>query len=429
MNTASRLGLACLVLSLLVGCPKKPGTINDFVPPPDYERPLPPGMMGLSKVADKDIPDFTAACADLKGMREGVQNSLAYMSKPSSKAAYARYGPTFTHERTTESLKAFAALLDSNPSPAKLSATIREKFDVYTSVGWNGRGEVLFTGYYTPIFDASPTPTERFKYPIYRQPGDIQKNADGTIIGTYPTRKELETTQIARLAGLEMYWLADAFEVYIVHVQGSARLRMADGQLVGVGYAANNGHDYVSIGKLMLADGKIEKGGLSLRAMMDYFTAHPSDVATYTRQNPRFVFFAENPGDPRGSLNEPVIAWRSVATDKAIFPRASVVFVSAGMPRRANNFIGIVPYSGFALDQDTGGAIRAPGRCDMYMGIGEDAGELAGRTQEKGRLYYLLLKPELMPGTQPPTGMPLTALPLAPGPLPSEPPMPGGPVE
>ena len=49
---------------------------------------------------------------------------------------------------------------------------------------------------------------------------------------------------------------------------------------------------------------------------------------------------------------------------------------------------------GFALDQDTGGAIRAAGRCDVYMGVGDRAGELAGGTYREGRLYYLFVKPD-----------------------------------
>ena len=50
------------------------------------------------------------------------------------------------------------------------------------------------------------------------------------------------------------------------------------------------------------------------------------------------------------------------------------------------------PYGGFALDQDTGGGIRAAGRCDIYMGEGDQAGRLAGQTYQEGRLYYLFLK-------------------------------------
>jgi membrane-bound lytic murein transglycosylase A len=45
------------------------------------------------------------------------------------------------------------------------------------------------------------------------------------------------------------------------------------------------------------------------------------------------------------------------------------------------------------LDQDTGGAIRAPGRADIYVGVGDAAGRIAGATYAEGRLYYLFLKP------------------------------------
>jgi membrane-bound lytic murein transglycosylase A len=92
-------------------------------------------------------------------------------------------------------------------------------------------------------------------------------------------------------------------------------------------------------------------------------------------------------------LNEPVTAMRSIATDKSIFPRGALCFLEAPLPLDvAKDGQGV--YRGFVLDQDAGGAIRAPGRCDVYMGVGEEAGELAGHTWAEGRLYYLILKPE-----------------------------------
>jgi membrane-bound lytic murein transglycosylase A len=45
----------------------------------------------------------------------------------------------------------------------------------------------------------------------------------------------------------------------------------------------------------------------------------------------------------------------------------------------------------FLFDQDTGGAIRTAGRADIYLGIGPEAEELAGRTRVEGQLYYLFL--------------------------------------
>jgi membrane-bound lytic murein transglycosylase A len=108
--------------------------------------------------------------------------------------------------------------------------------------------------------------------------------------------------------------------------------------------------------------------------------------------NPRFVFFQIEKGEPRGSLNEEVTPYRSIATDKTIFPPACVAFVSTKLPFEKDGGISERPYTGFALDQDTGGAIRAAGRCDIYIGQGDKAGTLAGRTYQEGKLYYIFLK-------------------------------------
>ena len=160
---------------------------------------------------------------------------------------------------------------------------------------------------------------------------------------------------------------------------------MPSGQIETVGYAAHNGWEYQGIVQKLVADGKLSDKNINLKAMIDYFQAHPDEIDRYVNRNPRFVFFQSGQGDPRGSLNEPVIPFRTIATDKTIYPRAMFAFVSAALNRSV----------GFALDQDTGGAIRAAGRCDVYMGVGDHAGELAGGTYREGRLYYLFIKPDM----------------------------------
>ena len=104
-------------------------------------------------------------------------------------------------------------------------------------------------------------------------------------------------------------------------------------------------------------------------------------------------------GSPRGSLNEPVTPMRTIATDKSIYPRACLAFLSTNVPGIGGRMAVDRKFSGFVLDQDTGGAIRAPGRCDVYMGVGDDAGRRAGQTYEEGKLYYLFLKPSVLTGT------------------------------
>lgn len=395
----SRITILLMVLIGMVpgGCRTRPkGVIEPF----SYDKPLLPGQNALRKITNPLlVPDFTLACLDLGGLREATERSLNYLRKPSSRDFYPVSG--ITHYQAVRSLEAFAELLDSGLSGVELNAAVRERFDVYMSVGCDNKGTVLFTGYYTPIFDGSSGRTERFRYPLNKQPKDLVKGADGEISGrrssdgrivTYPSRVVIEDSRM--MAGNELVWLGDAFEAYIAHVQGSAKLRMPDGELMTVGYAASNGHEYRSISKELVKDGRLNENQLSLSAMIDFFRTHKELVDMYVQRNPRYIFFKKEEGEPRGSLNEPVTVMRTIATDKSIYPRGCLTFVSTTLPRVSGGSVVKQIYSGFALDQDTGGAIRAPGRCDVYMGVGEQAGRLAGQTYQEGRLYYLFLKPK-----------------------------------
>jgi membrane-bound lytic murein transglycosylase A len=387
------LGLLLIIAFLvLASCQKRTSLVlTDYPKPPkNYNRHLPPGELALRKITDPNqIPDYTLVCSDTDRLKEAIANSLNYMAKPSSKKFYP-YGD-ITHEQAVRSLRELENLVTLGLSPQQMNAVLRERFDTYISVGCDDQGTVLFTGYYTPIFDGSSIRTDRFKYPLYRPPADLLKDPDGTILGQkgpdgqirqYLSREDIQNSNI--LAGNELVWLSDPFEVYIVHVQGSAKIRMPSGQIETVGYAAHNGWEYQSIMQKMIADGKLSAENINLKAMIDYFKAHPDEVDMYVNKNPRFVFFRSEKGDPRGSLNEPVTPFRTIATDKTIYPRAMFAFVSVDLDRPV----------GFALDQDTGGAIRAAGRCDVYMGVGDHAGELAGGTYREGQLYYLFIKPD-----------------------------------
>jgi len=386
-----------LVCLTLIGC-----KTAQEIEAPQYDKPLPPGAHALRKITDPTmIPDMTLACYDLGSTREGIHNSLSYLSKPSSKQFFPL--ADITHDRAVASLRAMAQLLDSGLYGKKLQEAIRTRFEVYQSVGCDDMGTVLFTGYYTPIFDGSMTPSEKYKYPLYKQPTDLVKDDKGQILGQkladgsvqpYPDRREIEESGM--LKGQEIAWLADPFEAYIAHVQGSAILRTPDGEQVTLGYAATNGHEYKSVARQMIDDGLVPAEGMSLKAMIDYFKANPQQIDTYVNRNPRYVFFRADSGNPRGCLNEPVIPFRSIATDKSIYPRACLAFIKTNLPRPIGGTVRKSAYTGFALDQDAGGAIRAPGRCDVYMGTGDTAGKMAGQVYEEGKLYYLFLKPGLM---------------------------------
>jgi membrane-bound lytic murein transglycosylase A len=389
--------LVSLVFTV-IGCQKPQAA--QIISGPDYNKPLLPGQLALRKITNPaEIPDFTDGCHNLTNLSVAIDNSLNYLKKPSSKGFFPY--ADITHEQAVNSLTAFKDLLNSNLTGRQLNDAARQKFDVYMSVGCDNAGTVLFTGYYTPIFDGSTVKTAQFQYPLYRQPTDLVKGDQGQILGRkapdgsiapYPARAEIENSNM--LAGSEIVWLDDPFKVYIAQVQGSAIIKLPDGRLVTYGYAANNGHEYRSIIKELINEGKIPADKVSLGSLMDYFKGNTALVRQYTQLNPRFVFFRQtNDSSPRGSLNEPVIAYRSIATDKSIYPRACLAFFETKLPRQIGNATYVDPFAGFALDQDTGGAIRAAGRCDIYLGQGDEAGKLAGQTYQEGRLYYLFLKP------------------------------------
>jgi len=385
-----RLILPVLILGLAAGCqkPAQPLPVADIKK--DYDRPLPPGAFALRKVDPSMYPNFGDGWFRAKGtgLREAVQYSIAYMNKPSSKK-YFPLGP-FSHDRALASLQHFLTVLDRADSPETLDRMIRQDFEVWMSIGCDDEGTVLFTGYYSPIFEGSLTQSERFKYPLYKLPPDLKKDEEGNPIGgPWRTRQEIEQTGL--LAGQELAWLSDPFETYVLTVQGSGFLKLEDGRLYEVGYAGHNGHDYTPIGRQLVADGKIAREKLSLDAMIRYFKEHPEDLDTYMYQNKRFVFFQDSQGGPYGCLGQRVTPYHSVATDKEIFPRACLSFLDTFVPRDPVNHE-MRPYRSFVLDQDRGAAIRAPGRCDIYMGVGPDAGQMAGFTYSEGRLYYLFLK-------------------------------------
>ena len=393
------------ILALVIvatGCPPKEVVWNPPVVVEDPWAQLPPGQLALRKITDPDmIPDFSRSFDDRIGLVEAIENSLNYLSKPSSEQFFP-YGE-ITHEQAVSSLRAFLAVLDRARTAKEFDDTILAEFDVYQSVGYDReqRGKVLYTGYYRPIFDARLQSDAQFRYPLYRQPDGLEKNPiTGETLGIRTASGEMmpcytrgQITGGGALRGKELCYLKDPFEAYIVTVQGSGKLRMGDGTFLEIGYTANNGYEYVSIGQKLVDESKLSKRELSLQGMIRYFKDHPGEVDYYLPQNPRYVFFDERPGGPYGSLNEPVLPYRSIATDKSIFPRACLAFAITKLPARGGGQIVSTNFRGFTLDQDTGGAIRAAGRCDIFMGTGDQAGELAGRTFDVGRLYYLFVKP------------------------------------
>lgn len=332
---------------------------------------------------------------DWRNMLRAIDQSLRYLDTPLATQAYRRYPVSgVTRDRVRRSLVRFRQLLVAARTPEDLQASVEREFDLYQAIGRDGQGTVDFTGYFEPVYTASRRRTNEFRYPLYKLPPNFSRWSK-----PHPTRRELEGEDglqgtRGRLRGLELVWLRDRLESYLVQVQGSARLRLTDGSTIGVGYAGRTDHPYTSLGRELVNDGKFRAEELTLPRLLQYFREHPQDLSRYIARNPRFIFFRETPNaSPLGTLNVPVTAERSIATDRTLMPPGALALIHTEIPYpSATGDLEQRLVSRYVLDQDTGGAIRGPGRVDIFMGTGAQAGDRAGLINTPGELYYLLLK-------------------------------------
>lgn len=333
--------------------------------------------------------------ADKKALIKSIDQSLKYLKTRRAAAAYQRYKISgITRDRVYRSLQRFRQLVLSTNSPQELQKAIEKEFVYYQSIGRDSQGTVLFTAYYEPLYLASRKPTKEFKYPVYRLPPDLK-----SWTRPHPTRLELEGADglqgsQGKLKGLELFWFKDRFEPYIIQIQGSARLKLADGTVTSIGYAGNTAHNYKSLGRTLVEAGKLPENGVTMPTIFEYFQKNPQDLNVYLPRNNSFVFFRETYGrSAHGSVGVPLTPERSIATDKSLMPPGALALIRAPFPFVNNNGeLENRTVSRFVLDQDTGGAIKGAGRVDYYLGTGDIAGDRAGVTVSNGQLFYLLLK-------------------------------------
>jgi membrane-bound lytic murein transglycosylase A len=315
-----------------------------------------------------------------------------------------------SEQRTAAELAAgvvrFQELVRNTPDPRHLRKALQSEFILLRSVGRDGHGEVLFTGYYEPIIEARREPEPGFEVPVYGVPEDlvavdleafglskapraIVGRVEGNELVPYADRCEIDFGEGLRSQVSVLGYLADPVDAFFLHVQGSGTLEFPDGSRLRAGYAVSNGREYKSIGKLLIDEGLVPREQMSMQAIRAYLTAHPEDLERVLTYNPSYVFFREleTVDGPIGCYGVPVTAGRSIATDRRLFPAPVMAWIEGSMPAPDG---GQQESSRFAVNQDTGGSIRGPGRVDLFIGAGDDAAGIAGRMQDLGRLYLFL---------------------------------------
>jgi membrane-bound lytic murein transglycosylase A len=241
-----------------------------------------------------------------------------------------------------------------------------------------GSTEGLFTGYYETELNGSRQRHGRFQTPIYRKPPDTGSEPR-------PTRAEIEDGALAG-RGLELLWVDDPIDAFLLEIQGSGRVELSGGGSLRIGYAGQNGHPYVAVGRLLLERGEIPRAKLTMPAIRSWMKQYPQAGAALRRQNPSYVFFREVTGEgPIGAEGAMLTAERSLAIDRSLIGLGIPIWLETD-----ERFAPAEPVRRLLVAQDTGGAIKGPVRGDVFWGTGNAAGSRAGVMNARGR-YFLLL--------------------------------------
>ena len=269
-------------------------------------------------------------------------------------------------------------------------------------------GTGFLTGYYEPVFQGSRTPTEAYRVPLLARPDDLvtipqgerlpgldpvlqaaRRTAEG--YEPYPDRAAIEDGALGRAARPIVY-LREPGEAFIVQVQGSARIALADGIAMRVAYAGRNGHPYTSIGRILVEEGEIPREAMSLERLMGWLKDHPERARALMRRNRSYIFFREatelDPAEgPVGGAGIPLTAGRSLAVDRTLWAYGLPFWLEGELPTAPGRS---EPLQRLMIAQDTGSAIVGPARGDFYVGSGPQAGTRAGLLRHPTRFVALL---------------------------------------
>lgn len=376
--------LAALALSCLAACAAPP---------------VPTGTARLTPVDFAALPGWTAdghdealvafgrSCARLAGLEPSL---------PIGPAVFGRAGDWQTVCRDLPPAQAGDALgrgfFERNFQPVALSD--------------GSLSEGLFTGYYEPELRGSRTPGGPNRTPLLQRPADLvtvdlawfrdawrgeriagRVAADGSL-QPYETRAQIDAGALDGRA-VPLVFVDDPVDAFFLHIQGSGRVRLAEGGEMRVGYAAQNGHAYVPVGRVLVARGQLAREAVSMQSIRAWMAGNPAGATELMAANPSYVFFRELTGPgPLGSEGVALTPGRSLAVDRSHVALGVPVWLDAEDPLTPD-----VRVARLLVAQDTGGAIRGVVRGDVFWGAGEDAAARAGRMRSSGRLWVLLPRP------------------------------------
>lgn len=350
------------------------------------------------------------------GIEYSIEQSISYLKRVSPQRIFMFGKDEFDAGHMINSLEVFKNFIKTRPSRQALQEFIKKYYLIYQSIGSDKSGEVLFTGYYEPILNGSLRRCHDYRFPVYTVPKDLAiidlslfdlglkceekivgRFTDTQTVIPYYERKEISSDNLLAGRVRPLAWVDDLVDLFFLEIQGSGKIYLDTGQSINVHYHASNGRPYRSIGTLLIKEGKISKEQMSMQKIRVYLKDHPDEIHDILNYNQSYVFFKLENGGPYGCLAVELTPGRSLALQRRIFPAGALAFIETKIPliEGGGQIHEWIDSSRFVLNQDTGGAIRGPGRADLFWGSGVYAKVAAGHMKHTGRLWFLILNPEI----------------------------------
>ena len=326
-------------------------------------------------IADDQAAAFGSFLKSCKAIRAGSQPTRA--ARPVSAALYDICGRAMALTKSGSiDVRATRAFFEANFEPVRIIPS--------------GEPNGFFTGYYETEIEGSRTRTSEYNVPIYKAPHGALASADRTTI---------EEGALAG-QGLELCWVKNPVDAFFAQIQGSARVKLAGGEMMRIGYAARNGLPYTPVGKFLIERGIYSKEEMSMDKIRAFMEANPDEGRELRRKNRSYVFFRELPLErgehSNGGQGVSLTPLRSLAVDRSIHAYGTPIWIEADLPIQSEK--PVTPFHHLAIAQDTGTAIIGPARADIFFGSGEAIGLIAGRIKQFGKFVMLAPKGIMVAG-------------------------------
>ncbi|MBF0159663.1 MAG: MltA domain-containing protein [Magnetococcales bacterium] len=385
-------GLIITLATALHGC--APREAPPVVTPPVVEAPVDESYGAVEGPLQRvpwsrlkpALADGLKTTEQMRQWATALDRSAQYYGKIAPETTF-RFGLTdIPARRMAAACRELAAVAKTGTSE-QLWQLLTSKYQLYRSIGVDGKGNVLVTGYFEPLLNGSRTPSARFRYPVYRSP-----RTRGLSPKLYD-RNAIENKGKLAKKGLELAWVDDRIALFFLHIQGSGRIRMEDGSILRVGYDGGNGHPYFSIGNILIQEKHLIPEEVTMPGIRRWLLDHPREINRILISNQNYVFFRPVYDGPYGNINVMLTPWHSIATDYHLFPKGAPAVIETRRPSFASD--GSVtewrPETRLVVNQDTGGAIRGAGRVDWFTGFGRESELTAGvMKQNRSGLYFIV---------------------------------------